>query len=112
MGVATGILPGVHDCTEEHFKMCNNTYKDVDNNLGSRIPPSARILPEIDFLLHDKKMWGEEVEQRWSFANEVRWMELVGRSPHIPEALRQCRTLKQEELWSCFRPILAHFGPG
>lgn len=53
-------------------------------------------------------MRGEEEEQRWCLANEVMWMELVGRSPHIPEALRQCRTLKQEELWSCFRPILAH----
>lgn len=52
-------------------------------------------------------MWGEKEEQRLCLANEVRWLELVGRSPHIPEALRQCRTLKHEELWSCFRPILA-----
>ena len=48
---------GVRDSVEERFEMCNNTFQDVYNNLGSRIPASARIRPEIDFLFHDKKMW-------------------------------------------------------
>ena len=49
------------DSTEEHFEMCvNKTFQDVDNNLGSRIPSSARTLPEIGFLFHCKKNvgWG------------------------------------------------------
>lgn len=83
-------VSGVRDCTKEHFEMCNNTFQDVYNNLGSRIPSSARILPEIGFLFHCEKMQGEEEEQWRRLANEMRWMELVGRSPHIPEALRQC----------------------
>lgn len=70
--------------------MCNNTFQDIYNNLGNRIPSSARILSELGFLFHDIKMRGEEEEQQWCLANEVRWMELIGRSPHIPEALRQC----------------------
>lgn len=64
MSVLTAALDGVRDFREEHFEKCNNTFQDVYNNRGSRIPPSARILPEIDFLFHDKKMRGEEEEQR------------------------------------------------
>lgn len=45
--------------------MCNNTFQDVYKNPGRRIPASARILPEIDFLFHGKKMRGEEEEQRF-----------------------------------------------
>lgn len=33
---------GVRDCTKEHFEMCNNTFQEVYNNLGSRIPFSSR----------------------------------------------------------------------
>lgn len=52
--------------------MCNKKFQDVYESLFSRIPSSARILSEIGFLFHYQKMWGEEEEQQWCLANEVK----------------------------------------
>lgn len=44
---------------------CVITHSRMFRRTSSWIPASARILPEIDFLFHGKKMRGEEEEQRF-----------------------------------------------
>lgn len=69
--------------------------------------PLARILPEIDFLFHERN-FKNVVRGRGAAAKWGGWNTQAGH-PHIPEALRQRRTLKQEEPFQA-RPGTLGFG--